>query len=31
VPGVATFFLSGSKLDLPSGFRTVWRTRQLAP
>ena len=27
LPGVASFFFKGSKLDLPPGFRTVWRTR----
>jgi hypothetical protein len=27
LPGVATFFFRGSRLDLPVGFRTVWKTR----
>jgi hypothetical protein len=31
LPGVATFFFKGGKLDLPQGFRTVWKTRRLAP
>lgn len=31
LPGVATFFLKGSRLDLPKGFRTIWKTRKLAP
>jgi hypothetical protein len=31
LPGVATFFFRGSKLDLPQGFRTVWKTRPLKP
>jgi hypothetical protein len=31
LPGVATFFLKGSSLDLPVDFRTVWKTRKLAP
>jgi len=31
LPGVASFFLKGGKLDLPPGFRTVWKTRTLAP
>jgi hypothetical protein len=31
LPGVATFFLKGGKLDLPVGFRTVWKTRTWAP
>jgi len=31
LPGVATFFYRGRKLDLPQGFRTVWKTRPLAP
>jgi hypothetical protein len=30
LPGVATFFVKGGSLDLPPGFRTVWRTRPLA-
>jgi hypothetical protein len=25
--GVATFFFRGARLDLPSGWRTVWKTR----
>lgn len=31
LPGVAVFFFKGSKLDLPSGFRTVWKTRAVEP
>jgi hypothetical protein len=31
LPGVATFFFKGGKLDLPQGFRTVWKTRPFAP
>lgn len=31
LPGVATFFVRGGKLDLPRDFRTVWKTRLLAP
>src|SRR5262249_60446520 len=31
LPGVATFFFRGDKLDLHPGFRTVWKTRDLAP
>lgn len=31
LPGVATFFFHGDKLDLPAGFRTVWKTLPLAP
>jgi hypothetical protein len=31
LPGVATFFCRGSRLNLPQGFRTVWKTRPLAP
>jgi hypothetical protein len=31
LPGVATFFIRGSRLDLRPGFRTLWRTRPLAP
>ena len=30
LPGVATFFFRGGKLDLQPGFRTVWKTRDLA-
>ncbi|HEV3330038.1 MAG TPA: hypothetical protein VG096_03590 [Bryobacteraceae bacterium] len=29
LPGVATFFYRGAKLDLPQDFRTVWKTRPL--
>ena len=29
MPGVATFFFKGLKLELPEGFRTVWKTRVL--
>jgi hypothetical protein len=31
LPGVATFFFRGGRLDLPRGFRTVWKTRPLTP
>ncbi len=31
LPGVAAFFFKGAKLDLPQGFRTVWKTRPLKP
>lgn len=31
LPGVASFFVRGTNLDLPPGFRTVWRTRALTP
>jgi hypothetical protein len=31
LPGVATFFLKRSRLDLPRGFRTEWKTRPLEP
>jgi hypothetical protein len=31
LPGVASFFFRGPKLDLPQGFRTVWKTRPWAP
>jgi hypothetical protein len=31
VPGVAQFFVRGSKLDLPKGFRMSWKTRPLVP
>jgi hypothetical protein len=27
LPGVGTFFVRGSRFQLPSGFRTVWRTQ----
>jgi len=27
LPGVGTFFVSGSRFLLPAGFRTVWKTR----
>jgi len=30
LPGVATFFVKGGKLDLQPGIRTVWKTRDLA-
>lgn len=30
VPGVGTFFVRGSRLSLPSGFQTMWKT-QLYP
>ncbi len=31
MPGVATFFFKGLELELPEGFRTVWKTRALTP
>ena len=31
LPGVASFFIKGAALNLPQGFRTVWRTQALAP
>jgi hypothetical protein len=31
LPGVASFFFRGAKLDLPPGFRTVWKTRAFTP
>ena len=31
MPGVATFFFKGLKLELLEGFRTVWKTRALTP
>jgi hypothetical protein len=31
LPGVAAFFVKGSNLNLPQGFRTVWKTRPFAP
>jgi hypothetical protein len=31
LPGVATFFFKGDRLDLPQGFRTAWKTRPVAP
>jgi hypothetical protein len=31
LPGIAAFFIRGTKLDLPQGFRTVWKTRTLDP
>jgi hypothetical protein len=31
LPGVATFFVNGAKLELRPGFRTVWKTKALAP
>jgi hypothetical protein len=31
LPGVAAFFIRGTRLELPQGFRTVWKTRTLAP
>jgi len=27
LPGVATFFVNGTNLSLPAGFRLIWRTR----
>ena len=29
LPGVASFFVSGSTFTLPAGLRMVWRTRGL--
>lgn len=29
LPGVATLFVRGDQLNLPEGFRTVWKTRTL--
>jgi hypothetical protein len=29
LPGVATFFVKGDRLDLPPNFRTVWKTRAM--
>jgi hypothetical protein len=29
--GVATFFVRGTRLELPQGFRTVWKTRAVGP
>jgi hypothetical protein len=31
LPGVATFFMKGDKLELPPDFRTVWKTRAWKP
>jgi hypothetical protein len=31
LPGVASFFYRGSRLELPAGFRTAWKTRPWAP
>jgi hypothetical protein len=31
LPGVATFFYKGAKLELPQDFRMVWRTHSLKP
>ena len=31
LPGVAVFFFKSVRLDLPQGFRTVWKTRALKP
>ena len=31
LPGVATFFMKGGRLELPRGFRTEWKTRPLKP
>jgi len=31
LPGVASFFVRGSKLDLAPGFRTTWKTMTLKP
>jgi hypothetical protein len=27
LPGVAQFFVTGPRLELPKGFRTVWKTK----
>jgi hypothetical protein len=31
LPGVATFFVRGSKLDLPPTLGTQWKTREWKP
>jgi hypothetical protein len=31
LPGVATFFYKGGRLELPQDSRTVWRTHSLKP
>ena len=31
LPGVVSFFFKATKLDLPQGFRTVWKTKPLKP
>jgi len=31
LPGVVSFFFKATKLDLPQGFRTVWKTRRIEP
>ena len=31
IPGVASFFVKGAKLELPPNFRTEWKTRALKP
>ena len=31
LPGVATVFIKGEKLELPAGFQTIWKTRPLDP
>ncbi len=31
LPGVATFFFNGGKLELPQDYRTVWKTRAWKP
>ena len=31
LPGVAVFFVRGAKLELPQGFRTIWKTRPVGP
>jgi hypothetical protein len=31
IPGVASFFLQGAGATLPKGFRTLWRTEDVAP
>jgi len=31
LPGVGSFFVQARRLEIPPGFRTVWKTRALAP
>jgi len=31
LPGVGSFFVRGSRVELPKGFRMVWKTRALTP
>ena len=30
LPGVGTFVVEGSRVDVPSGFRMTWKTRAIA-